>query len=126
MIKRTLVGKGNPPFSHATRFGNLIFLSGQASVDLETGEIIGGTFADEMRRALSNVRTILTNAGGRWEDILKVNCYLRRDSDLDEYNQIYREYFLEPLPARTTITKCLPPIILFEIDCVAAVKEIGE
>ena len=119
MIENVIVGNLKLPFSHATRVGDFVFVSGQASVDLETGDIIGGTFADEMKRSIENLRTILEKAGARWGDIVKVGCYVRRDEDLAEYNQLYREYFSEPFPARTTITNCLPPSLLFEIDCVA-------
>jgi 2-iminobutanoate/2-iminopropanoate deaminase len=122
MIENIIVGELKLPFSHATKFGDFVFVSGQASVDLDTGEIIGGTFAEEFDRSLKNLRTVLERAGARWEDIVKVGCFVRRDEDLAEYNQLYRTYFLEPFPARTTITNCLPLSLLFEIDCVAVVK----
>lgn len=109
------------PFSHAVRTDNYLFVSGQASVDLDTGEIIGGTFAEEFERSIGNLRTILAAAGADLGDIIKVGCYVRRDGDLPEFNRLYREYFTEPFPARTTITNCLPPSLLFEIDCVALV-----
>ncbi len=125
MIENIIVGDLKLPFSHATRFGDFVFVSGQASVNLETGEIIGGTFADEMTRSVENLRTILEKAGARWEDIVKVGCYVRRDADLAEYNQLYRQYFSEPCPARTTITNCLPPSLLFEIDCVAVIRKLN-
>ena len=39
--------------------------------------------------------------------------------DVALYNQLCREYFSEPFPARTTITNCLPPALRFEIEAVA-------
>lgn len=123
MIENIIVGELKLPFSHATRFGDFVFVSGQASVDLNTGEIIAGTFAEEFELSMKNLRTVLEQAGARWEDIVKVGCFVRRDEDLAEYNQLYRNYFSEPFPARTTITNCLPPSLLFEIDCVAVVKK---
>lgn len=123
MIENIIVGELKLPFSHATRFGDFVFVSGQASVNLETGEIIAGTFAEEFALSMKNLRTVLEKAGARWEDILKVGCFVRRDEDLAEYNQLYRQYFSEPFPARTTITNCLPPSLLFEIDCVAVIKK---
>jgi len=124
MTKETvIVGDLKLPFSHAVRVGNLIFVSGQASVDLETGDIIGGSFAEEVVRSFQNLQIILEKAGTSWENIVKVGCYVRRDDDLPEFNRLYREHFSEPFPARTTITNCLPPSLLFEIDCVALVSE---
>lgn len=126
MIENTIVGELKLPFSHAARFGDFIFVSGQASVDLEKGEIMGGTFPEEMARSMENLRFVLEKAGARWEDIIKVGCYVRRDEDLAEYNRLYRTYFSEPFPARTTITNCLPPSLLFEIDCVAVLRNENE
>jgi 2-iminobutanoate/2-iminopropanoate deaminase len=119
MKKAIIVGDLKLPFSHAMRVGEMIFVSGQASVDLDTGNIIGGTLAEEVDRSMTNLRTILEKAGARWENIVKVGCFVRRDEDLAEFNQLYREYFSEPFPARTTVTNCLPSSLLFEIDCVA-------
>lgn len=122
IIESVIVGELKLPFSHATRFGDFIFVSGQASVDLKTGEIIAGTFAEEFERSLSNLRTVLERAEANWTDIVKVGCFVRRDEDLAEYNQLYQNYFSEPFPARTTITNCLPPSLLFEIDCIAIIR----
>jgi 2-iminobutanoate/2-iminopropanoate deaminase len=123
MIENVVVGELKLPFSHATRFGDLVFVSGQASVDLTIGEIVAGTFAEEVARSMENLRFVLEQAGARWEDIVKVGCFVRRDEDLSEYNRLYRNYFSAPFPARTTITNCLPPGLLFEIDCVAVIRK---
>ena len=119
MIQPIVLGDLKLPFSHAIRCDGFLYVSGQASVDLQTGGIISGIFAEEMRRSMQNLRYVVESSGARWKDIVKVGCYLRRESDLVEYNSIYREFFSEPYPARTTITNCLPTTLLFEIDCVA-------
>ncbi|MFV0390038.1 MAG: Rid family hydrolase [Pyrinomonadaceae bacterium] len=123
MIEHTVVGELKLPFSHAVRVDNFVFISGQASVDLSSGEIISGTLAEEVGQSMQNLRTILENAGAQWEDIVKVGCFVRRNEDLAEFNVLYRQYFCEPFPARTTVTNCLPPSLLFEIDCVAVIKK---
>lgn len=123
MFEPIILGNLKLPFSHAVRCGGFLFVSGQASVDLRTGEIISGNFADEMRRSIENLRYVVESSGASWKDIVKVGCYLRDQSDLVEYNQIYREFFVEPYPARTTITNCLPSTLLFEIDCIARVAD---
>jgi len=119
MIEPIIVGDLKLPFSHAIRCDGFLFVSGQASVALQTGEIISGIFAEEMRRSIQNLRYVVESGGARWKDIVRVGCYLRRESDLVEYNRIYGEFFNEPYPTRTTITNCLPSTLLFEIDCVA-------
>jgi 2-iminobutanoate/2-iminopropanoate deaminase len=119
MLDPIIVGNLNLPFSHAIHCGDFVFVSGQASVNLQTGEIISGAFADEMRRSIQNLRYVVESSGASWKNIVKVGCYLIHESDLVEYNRIYKEFFTEPYPARTTITNCLPSTLLFEIDCIA-------
>lgn len=121
MKEPIILGDLKLPFSHAMRAGDTVYVSGQASVDLGTGEIIVGTFAEEFGRSVENLFTILRAAECVPADIVKVGCYVRRDEDLPEFNRLYREHFSEPFPARTTITNCLPPSLLFEIDCVAVI-----
>ena len=110
------------PFSPAVRVGNLIFASGQASVD-STGKLVPDTFEGEFRRSLDNLRKILESAGSDLKHVVQTRNYLRDDANLGRYNELYREYFSEPFPARTTITNCLPVALHYEIECVAVVKE---
>lgn len=105
-------------FSKAVRAGDLVFVSGQASVD-ENGQIVSGTFAEEMRRSIDNVREILAEYGLDLADVVKVNSYVQNTKDVVEYNRLYRQLFSAPLPARTTLTNCLSDAIKFEIDVVA-------
>lgn len=105
-------------FSRAVRAGEFVFVSGQASVD-EQGRIVPGSFAEEMCRAIGNVRCILAEYNLDLSDVIKVNSYVQDPADLAEYNVLYRRHFGDPLPARTTITNCLGAAIKFEIDVVA-------
>ncbi len=106
------------PFSPAIKAGGFVFVSGQASVDERTGQIISDTFENEFRRSVENVRRILATAGAELKHVVQVRSYVKDAKDLPEYNTLYREYFIEPFPARTTITNCLGKV-LFEIDVVA-------
>ncbi len=106
------------PFSPATAFGNLLFISGQASVDLE-GKLVPDTFEGEMRRSMENLRRILEAAGSGLDKVLQVRAFVDDIEDLAEFNRLYREYFHEPYPARTTILNCFKGALKFEIDCIA-------
>ncbi len=112
------VPKSHLPFSPAIEAGGFVFVSGQASVD-GTGKIVSETFEGEMRRSLENVRKILAAAGLGLKDVIRVTSYLGRQEDLAEYNRIYREYFHEPYPARSTLMGCLGTLLKFEVDVVA-------
>lgn len=116
------VPKTHLPFSPAIKAGGFIFVSGQASVDERTGQIISDKFENEFRRSMENVRRILDAAGAELKHVVQVRSYVKDPKDVPEYNTLYREYFTEPFPARTTITNCLAKV-LFEIDVVAYVGE---
>lgn len=110
------------PFSPSVRVGNFVFVSGQASVD-STGTIIPGTFEEEFRRAMENMRKVLAAAGSDFSCVIQTRNYIRDPQNLQLYNDLYREYFPKPYPARTTVTNCLPTTLLYEVECVAVVKQ---
>jgi 2-iminobutanoate/2-iminopropanoate deaminase len=108
------------PYSPAVRVGELLFVSGQASVD-RSGNIVSGTFEQEMRRSLENLTEVLIAAGSGLDKVVQTRNYVRDAAELEIFNRIYREYFKAPYPARTTITNCLDEKLRYEIDCVAVV-----
>jgi len=105
------------PFSPAVRAGDLLFVSGQASVD-DTGAYVEDDFAAEMARSMSNVERILRAAGATMDDVVQVRSYLGDPVHRDEYNALYPRYFSAPLPARTTTSGGIGPL-KFEVDVVA-------
>jgi 2-iminobutanoate/2-iminopropanoate deaminase len=105
------------PYSTAVRWGDLVFISGQASVDAE-GTIVPDTFEGEFRRSVENLRAALESAGSDLKHVVQVRSYVRDPENVPLYNELYREYFTEPYPARTTITNCLPETLHFEIECI--------
>ncbi len=109
------------PFSPAVRVGDLLFVSGQASVDA-TGAIIDDDFEGEMRRSMANLKKILEDCGSDLAHVVQTRNYVRYPEDLPLYNQLYREFFREPFPARTTITNCLSGTLKYEIECIAAMR----
>jgi len=114
--------KSHRPYSPAIIAGDLMFVSGQASIDPDGGAIISGSFEQEMRRSIENMRLILTAAGLSLDHVINVKSYLAAQSDLPAYNKIYAEYFGAPLPTRSTLIGVLGTLLKFEIDCVACVS----
>ena len=106
------------PFSPVVVVGNLVFVSGQASVD-ETGAIVTDTFEGEFRRSINNVRRVLAAAGCDLSHVVQTRNYVRDNDDLPLYNRLYAEVFAKPYPARTTIVNCLGPQLRYEIEVVA-------
>ena len=120
-----VTGEGAPksqlPFSPATSVGGFVFVSGQASVDMD-GNIVSDKFEGEMRRSLENAKAVLAGAGLTLRDVVQVRNYLLGAEYLAEFNTIYREYFEEPYPARTTIMGCLGGILKYEVEMIAVAR----
>jgi 2-iminobutanoate/2-iminopropanoate deaminase len=114
-----LLPKGPRPYSPATKVGDLLFVSGQGPTDA-AGDLVHGTFEEEFARTLENLQRILQLAGSDLKHVVNVRSYVRDAANLPLYNRLYREYFSEPYPSRTTLTGCLPDFE-FEIDCIAVV-----
>lgn len=108
------------PYSHAVRAGGFIYVSGQASLDPATNTFITGSTADETRRTIENIRSILEAAGASLRDVVKCAVFLSDIRDFAEMNEVYDEFFGEAKPARTTVQATLPGKgIRVEIDCIA-------
>ncbi|MEX2568563.1 MAG: RidA family protein [Cyclobacteriaceae bacterium] len=122
MKKEVISGEGVPqstlPFSPALKVGNLVFVSGQASVD-DNGKIVNDDFEGEVRRSFENARRILAAASLDFSHVVQVRNYVARQEDLGQFNQIYKEYFQSPYPARTTLIGCLGTLLKFEVDLIA-------
>ena len=112
------VVKSTLPFSPAIRAGDFVFLSGLASVD-DQGRIVPDTFENEARRTYQNIGRVLKAASLDFDRVVQVRCYLANQSDWDAHNRIYREFFSEPFPARTTLIGCLGDLVKYEVDLVA-------
>jgi len=110
-----------PPISHAVRYENLVFVSGQ--VGLQVGEAgPPESFADEVARAFASLEQVLEASGTTKESILKITCYLSDITARDALNDIYMKIFSEPRPARTTVQVGIAHGLRFEVDAIAAIK----
>jgi 2-iminobutanoate/2-iminopropanoate deaminase len=106
------------PYSPVVVGGDDVYTAGQVAFD-DTGAVVGDGMEAQTRQALENVRSCLDAAGCTLDDVVKVNAYLADLADFDAYNAVYRAFFTEPYPARTTVQAGLPPGLLVEIEAVA-------
>lgn len=111
-----------PPLQMWKRAGGLIFVSGHGCVNGD-GEFLSDEFEGQYRYTMDRLGQTLAKAGARFADVVNVRCYVQNPSDIPRHNELYREYFADPFPTRTTIVNCLPPGLLFEIECVAQPRE---
>jgi 2-iminobutanoate/2-iminopropanoate deaminase len=102
--------------------GIFLFVSGQGPLDPATGQVVAGDFGAQARRTFANVQCIVEGARGNLADTVKVNVYLRNIAHFAEMNRIYREFFSEPWPARTTVQSELTEAEI-EVDAIVVLPE---
>ena len=95
-----------PPYSPLVVSGDLVYTAGQGPFDAQ-GTLVSEDFAEQANQTFRNLGLCFAAAGCGFEDVIKVNAFLADLSDFTTYNEIYREYFGEPYPARTTVGAAL-------------------
>ena len=113
-------GQPVSPLAQAIRYGNMLFLSGQGSLDPSTGEVVPGDIEAQTRQTLANLMTILEAAGATSKNIVNMRVILRDVADFPKFNETFREYFAGEKVTRTCFGGVLHRAgIDIEIDCVA-------
>lgn len=108
------------PYSQAIQVGNLVYTSGQIPIDPSTGSFVEGGIKEQTRQSLSNVQSILKEAGLTMNDVIKTTVFLADMNDFAEMNSVYAEFFSNPYPARSAVAvKTLPKGALVEIEVIA-------
>ena len=112
------------PFSHATRFGNLVFITGQMPTDPATGQLVAGTVVAQAEQVRRNLAAVLAQFGLTFEDTLMVRTYLTSFDDYAAFNAAYARWFTGPLPARTCVgVTGLAVGAAVEIDLIAGIPD---
>jgi 2-iminobutanoate/2-iminopropanoate deaminase len=111
------------PLSHVIRAGDFVYLAGQIAVRSD-GTLVTNDFAEETRAVLDNIKAGVEAAGGTLADVCKTTVFLLNATLFDPMNAVYREYFVKPYPARSTIVAPLSnPDLRIEIEAVAYIPE---
>lgn len=109
------------PYSQAIAHNGMIFVSGQLPIDPATGVFPDGGVEAQTRQSLTNVKSILKQAGSGMDKVIKTTVLLADMGDFAAMNGVYAEFFSQPFPARCAFAvKTLPKGALVEIECVAA------
>ena len=110
------------PFNQAIHIGNMVFTSGQAGRNRETGKM--GDVRDQARRCIGNIAAILETAGASLADVVKVTVFLKHASDWKAFNEEYLKLMPEPLPARSSaIVTLKSDDMLCEMECIAVIQD---
>lgn len=107
------------PYSQAVRVGTTVYLSGQTPLDPASGVLVDGDIAVQARRAFDNLQAVCVQAGGSFDDIVRVGLYVTDLGQFAAVNAVMADYFSQPYPARSTIeVSALPKGAQFEVDAV--------
>ena len=123
------------PYPHAKRIGNLLFLSGvgprkKGDKDIpgvtlsEKGEKLDYDIEVQCKAVFDNVRFILEDAGSSWSNLMDITVFLINiNKDFATFNRIYKDYFSDVQPCRTTVeVTALPTPIAIELKCIATIE----
>ncbi len=107
-------------FPHAVIADNLIFISGTPGFNPSTGQIISSDFEEQLRQSFTNIKSILEDAGSDISKVIKTTIFMVSGNDFAIINKVYKEFFSENPPARTTPQVMpFPAGILVSVECIA-------
>ena len=107
------------PYSQGMIAGGFLFVSGQVPLDPKTGEVVAGDATKQAEQVLTNLKAIVTAAGGKLDDVVKTTIFLKDMNHFAAVNTVYAQYFSQPYPARSTIEVArLPKDVAVEIEAI--------
>ncbi|MDN7696589.1 RidA family protein [Burkholderia cenocepacia] len=112
----------NQPFSWATRVGTLLFTAhGPVTMN---GAIDGGPIDGQARLTFSNLQQAVAAAGGAMRDVAQVLIYMKDASHMPTIDRVYREFFDDPYPNRSSVVVrgFVHPEMLIEIVAYVALS----
>lgn len=121
-IKRLMVEGELEPVSHychVVRAGDFVWLSGM--VGMQADGTIPDDVVEQFRIAMASIDRCLHEAGGRPDQVVKVQVFMTDIAERPRINPIRQEYFGEHRPASTLVevSKLIDPRLKVEIEAVA-------
>ena len=111
------------PYSQAIVAGDLVFCSGTAGIDPETGTVRDGIEA-QTEQALANLGAILEEAGSSLAHLVRTTIMYADVADFGVINEIYARHMPDPPPARSAPANIvLPHGLLISIDAIAVLAD---
>lgn len=101
----------DPLASQRVAFSHYNNLSAQLPIDPKTGRVVAGCVKKQTGQCLKNIKAILESIDVPFDDIVKINIYLKDLSKMEAVNKVYATFFPDSaiarsvayLPARTVI-----------------------
>lgn len=110
--------------SQGIKFGNLLFISGQAGAG-EDGRIVAGGFRAQGEQAFANLRRALEAGGSSLDKVIKVTIFVTDMNHFQDVVALRRQFFSAPYPADTIaeIKAQYDPAAQIEIEAIAALGD---
>lgn len=107
------------PYSQAIEINGMVYTSGVIPVNPETG-VIGEGVEAQAEQAFKNLCNLVEASGSKVENIVKTTVFIKEMNDFGKINEIYKNYFKEPFPARSCVEVArLPKDVLLEVEAIA-------
>ncbi len=109
------------PYNQAVKAGSLLFVSGQVALKPGTNDLANADIIEETHQVLQNLKSILSEAGMDFSNIVKTTIFLSDMNLFSQVNEIYAKYFDGDFPARETVAvKGLPKNANVEISVISS------
>ena len=107
------------PYSQAIKVGKTTYFSGQIPFNPETMELVTGDISTQARQVFNNLKAVAEAAGGSLEQCAKVEIFLTDLANFAAVNEVMKDFFNEPYPARACIgVASLPKDAEIEIQAI--------
>ena len=108
------------PYSQGIETENLIFLSGQIPLDPNSMQLVEGQ-ENQIRQVFKNIDALCKETGLSLNHVVKLNVSLHDLALFQSVNEIMKELFVEPYPARAALQVArLPLDSSIEVEAILA------
>ena len=109
------------PYSQGIQVGKSLYVSGEIAIDPKNNQVMANaSIEDQTRRALENIKAIVTAAGMTMDNVVSTTVYLTDINEFDRMNKVYATFFGTAPPTRATVQVArLARDVKIEISAVA-------
>lgn len=129
MANNTAKAPVDPLSTQTVAFSHYNNLSAQLPIDPASGQLVLGGVREQTAQCLKNIKAILESIDVPFDDIVKVNIFLKSLADTEAVNEVYKRFFPDSaiartaayFPARTVVeVAALPMHALVQIEAVVS------
>ncbi|WP_438824104.1 Rid family detoxifying hydrolase [Bacillus sp. JJ1503] len=121
-IQSNKAPKAVGPYSQAVIVNGVAYLSGMLPLDIEQGNIVGITAAEQTERIMNNIIGLLSELNIGLKEVIKTTIFLDSIESFQSVNEVYGSYFTTHKPARSCVeVSAIPKGALVEIEVIAKI-----